>query len=91
VAIELWEEAAGEELDGVVVDMLVVHVVVFDGDEGVLVVLGFGELCVELRLVMRDLAYNVVREEDSDRFEVFRFSVVAPVRSGLDVLDDEPL
>lgn len=90
MAIQLWEEAAGEELDGIVVDMLVVHVVVFDGDETILVVVGFSELCVELRLVVRDLAYDVLAEKDSDRLEVFRLSVIGPVRGRLDVLDDDP-
>lgn len=91
VTIQIWEETAGEELDGVVVDELAVHVVVFDGNKDILVVIGFGELCVELQCVVRYLTHDVLRKEDRDRFEVLWPSVVAPVRCRLDVRDEDPL
>lgn len=71
-------------------DKLAVSAVVLDGNKIVFVVLRFGELDVEFRLVKRNLTRNVFRDMGHDCFMIF-FSVLVPVRCRLDVLNDDPL
>lgn len=89
-AIQLWEDATGEELHGMVVDKFVVGVVVFDGDKIVFIVIRFGKLDVELRLVERNLTRNVLWDMSNDSV-VVGFSILVPVRCRVDVLNDDPL
>jgi hypothetical protein len=73
-----------------VVDKFVVGVVVFDGDKIVFIVIRFGKLDVELRLVERNLTRNVLWDMSNDSV-VVGFSILVPVRCRVDVLNDDPL